>query len=249
MWSGSLSNDTQEIVAQGFRVIISHVDSWYLDCGFGNYRSSGPGPCKPVTTWQAVYRHRPWAKYSRHWQPFVLGGEACLWSEKVDELTLDCRLWPRSAALAERLWSDPEVLPMIYEEDAIMRNVYQRLSHHRERLVARGVRAEAMWPKFCHLNPGECFWTTKCFLRSTMEGKSPVSLKGVSRDRERSHRTYTVQVLPTEPFHKFIRPSASKSQIITRILSLTATKKCLLQHWVLPCQGHKFCYHNPYKCF
>ena len=36
----------------------------------------------------------------------ILGGEACMWSEQVAGDAIEAKLWPRGAALGERLWSD-----------------------------------------------------------------------------------------------------------------------------------------------
>ncbi|XP_030764713.1 probable beta-hexosaminidase fdl isoform X3 [Sitophilus oryzae] len=151
-WGSSQWPDTPDLLADDYKILISHVDAWYLDCGFGRWRETGEAACDPYRPWQTVYNHRPWQQM-RLDKKHIIGGEVCLWSEQVDESSLDSRLWPRAAAFAERIWTDPQLDMTTY---TIQEDVYTRLNTQRERLVSRGLKAEALWPSWCSQNPGMC---------------------------------------------------------------------------------------------
>lgn len=63
---------------------------------------------------------------------YILGGEATMWAELVSEQTVDSRIWPRTAAIAERLWSPENVRDV--------KDMYRRLEIHSDRLHDMGMK-------------------------------------------------------------------------------------------------------------
>lgn len=81
-----LANQQQvkQLIDANYNIIVSHVDAWYLDCGFGSWRStSGAGTCPPFKAWYTVYNYAPWKNMMLTQQQMsqIKGGEACMWTE------------------------------------------------------------------------------------------------------------------------------------------------------------------------
>ena len=79
---------------QGFQAVLSN--GYYIDRMLSVEHHYSVDPIGDVTLTEAE-RAR------------VLGGEATMWSELVTPLTIDSRIWPRTAAIAERFWSSKDV--------------------------------------------------------------------------------------------------------------------------------------------
>ncbi|KAM1481631.1 hypothetical protein ACFX13_029346 [Malus domestica] len=159
-------NNTKRIVSSGYRVIVSSSEFYYLDCGHGDFlgnnslydqqtgsdTGNGGSWCGPFKTWQTIYNYDITYGLTEDEAKLVLGGEVALWSEQADPTVLDARIWPRTSALAESLWSgNRDAMGMKRSAEAT-----DRLNEWRSRIVARGVRAEPIQPLWCIRNPGMC---------------------------------------------------------------------------------------------
>ncbi len=70
----------------------------------------------------------------------VLGGEASMWGEQVDDMNIDVRMWPRAGATAERLWSARNFT------DVSLTAAEGRLEHQSCRMAQRGIASGPIRP-------------------------------------------------------------------------------------------------------
>ncbi len=93
-WRGQAS--LAKAAKLGYRGILSN--GYYLDLGWSAARHYAADPMSGDA-----------ANLSPEEKQRILGGESCMWAEYVSPENIDSRIWPRNAAIAERLWSPQEV--------------------------------------------------------------------------------------------------------------------------------------------
>jgi len=103
---------------QGYHGILSN--GYYLDLGWSAARHYAVDPMSGAAS-----------TVSDDQKKLILGGESCMWSEYVDAENIDSRIWPRNAAIAERLWSAQAVTDPV--------SMYSRLDVESARLEWLGL--------------------------------------------------------------------------------------------------------------
>ncbi|HET6862112.1 MAG TPA: family 20 glycosylhydrolase, partial [Pyrinomonadaceae bacterium] len=88
-WRGTTA--LAEAVRKGYSGILSN--GYYIDLSYPTSQHYLVDPIPADTTLTSEEQKR------------ILGGEATMWGEYVGPETIDSRIWPRTAAIAERLWS------------------------------------------------------------------------------------------------------------------------------------------------
>ena len=114
-----------EAAKQGFQGVLSN--GYYIDLMFPAAQHYAVDPIAADTTLTPEEQKR------------ILGGEATMWSEWVSPETIDSRIWTRTAAIAERLWSPREVNQVedMYRRLAVIDGQLEELglTHRKNQLV------------------------------------------------------------------------------------------------------------------
>ncbi len=180
-WRGQKS--LADAAVQGYRGILSW--GYYLD------------HLSPASTHYAV---DPLAGATAQLKPEraerVLGGEACMWSELVTAQTVDSRVWPRTAAIAERFWSSADVKDID--------SMYSRMAVISRELDWTGVKHRTLYGPMLERLAGE---QTSASLRVLADASEALGL-----GPRRGGRYTTLQ-----PLNRFVDAARAESETVMEL--------------------------------
>ncbi len=144
----------------------------------------------------------------------VMGGEATMWSEYVTRENIDSRIWPRTAAIAERLWSPEDVRDVD--------SMYQRLAGVSQKLEYYGLEHRR---------------STRLMLERMSGGDVPRPLEvlaavvqppvGYSRGEMREYHTFT----PLNRLADAVPPESETARRFSALVNLIVKGKASPGQW------------------
>jgi hexosaminidase len=165
---------------QGYRGILSN--GYYIDLGWSAARHYVVDPMGGAA-----------ANLTPEQQERILGGEATMWSEYVNWENIDSRIWPRTAAIAERFWSPQNTtdIASMYArmETESTRLEWLGLTHrsYQRKMVQRMAGSASPDELFALLTVMEALEPVKDYNRETTPGEEPTSLKPLNRAVDAVH--------------------------------------------------------------
>ncbi|HEV2273249.1 MAG TPA: family 20 glycosylhydrolase, partial [Acidobacteriaceae bacterium] len=131
-WRGQAS--LAEAASRGYRGILSN--GYYIDINQSAAEHYQVDPLGPATSALTAQQKQN-----------ILGGEATMWSEYVTPENVDSRIWPRTAAIAERLWSPQSVQSIP--------SMYARLAAVSTKLTYDGLQHQSSYPMMLRRMTGD----------------------------------------------------------------------------------------------
>jgi hexosaminidase len=131
-------------------------------------------------------------------QKRVLGGEATMWSEYVNWENIDSRIWPRTAAIAERFWSAQSVTDV--------NSMYARLEVVSEKLEWAGLTHKSYYQKMLQRIAGAASPEEFAALKTLVDVLEPV--KDYTREQ-----TATYEASNLTPLNRVVDAASPDSDV------------------------------------
>ena len=146
----------------------------------------------------------------------VMGGEAAMWSEFTTSEIIDSRIWPRTAAIAERLWSPQDLRDV--------ESMYARMYAVSDKLEAYGLRHQSITPRMLQRMSGKNDPNYLAVLASAVQPP-----EGYERESLREYDWHT----PLNHLVDAVPPESERARQFSNLAKAIASGSASQEQWQL----------------